>query len=319
MCAAAYRPLEQSSALMDRGLFRRAVDSFPYLEEVHIQGIGEPFLHPEFFDFVKYAAHTRARVSTSSNLSVLTDEMARQCVISGLDTLHVSIDAAEASIYGKIRMGARLERVLANVERINSAKHHQNSKYPILKLVMVLMRSTLDQVLGVLHLAHDYGFSSVFVQGLSHHLQEAGLPARYKPLRDFVAGEVIHRLEPTELPEQAAQIQVGALFEQARDLAFDLGLELRLPPLANSTARVEKPSQSQHCDWPWTQAYVCYDGSVLPCCMVSTPDRVCMGSMRNASFSTIWYSPTFTDFRVRLDSDEPPAICRSCGLHEGEF
>lgn len=48
-----------SAALMDYDTFCRLVDRFPQLDQLHLQGLGEPLLHPYFFDMVRYAARRR--------------------------------------------------------------------------------------------------------------------------------------------------------------------------------------------------------------------------------------------------------------------
>jgi MoaA/NifB/PqqE/SkfB family radical SAM enzyme len=45
-----------SPSFMDYGTFYRLVDQFPELDELFLQGLGEPLLHSRFFDMVRYAA-----------------------------------------------------------------------------------------------------------------------------------------------------------------------------------------------------------------------------------------------------------------------
>src|SRR5204863_5748659 len=62
-----YGPL----AFMDFGTFTRLVDDLPSLQELHLQGLGEPMMHPRFFDMVAYAASRGVRVSTNTNMTLL--------------------------------------------------------------------------------------------------------------------------------------------------------------------------------------------------------------------------------------------------------
>ena len=57
----------------------------------------------------------------------------------------------------------------------------------------------------------------------------------------------------------------------------------------------------------------------MPCCMVSTPDRANMGNMFQDGAQPVWNNEIYADFRGRLDSAEPPEICRSCALYAGMF
>ena len=57
----------------------------------------------------------------------------------------------------------------------------------------------------------------------------------------------------------------------------------------------------------------------MPCCMVSTPDRINFGNIAEQGFEKTWNSAIYQAFRSQLASDEPPEICRSCSLYAGIF
>jgi len=107
---------------MDFGKFTRLVDEFPELTELQLQGLGEPMMHPRFFDMVAYAAAKGVKVGTNSNMTLLNARRAEQCVTSGLAELHVSIDGATAATYEGIRVRAHFDRVLRNVEMLLEAR-----------------------------------------------------------------------------------------------------------------------------------------------------------------------------------------------------
>src|SRR3954469_24812224 len=96
--------------------FTRLIDQFVGVQELHLQGLGEPMMHPRLFDMVAYAAGQGVRVTTNSNLTLLNARRAERCVTSGLDDLHVSIDGASAETYERIRVRAHLDRVARNLE-----------------------------------------------------------------------------------------------------------------------------------------------------------------------------------------------------------
>ena len=62
-----------------------------------------------------------------------------------------------------------------------------------------------------------------------------------------------------------------------------------------------------------------YQGYAMPCCMVSTPDRVNFGNMAEEGVAAVWGSEGFQAFRDRLASDDPPEIYRSCAVYTGTF
>jgi radical SAM protein with 4Fe4S-binding SPASM domain len=73
------------------------------------------------------------------------------------------------------------------------------------------------------------------------------------------------------------------------------------------------------CDWPWRGAYVAYSGEAMPCCMVATPDRANLGSMTKEGVVKVWNGPAYRNFRDRLESTQPPDICKGCAVYQGRF
>jgi len=53
--------------------------------------------------------------------------------------------------------------------------------------------------------------------------------------------------------------------------------------------------------------------------MVMGDDRVALGNVTETGFPAIWYSEAYRDFRRRLDSPDPPDVCRGCSLYRHTF
>ena len=289
--------------------FTRLVDQFEAMAELHLQGLGEPMMHPRFFDMVRYAVQKNVRVTTNSNLTLLNERKAKLCVESGLNTLHVSIDGATRETYEHIRVRARWDRVFANLEALLRARSSAGVEHPQLRMVTVVMRRNLHELPDLVRLASRWCFEEIFVQQLSHDFGESTLPDDYRPMREFVDQETL-------LGEDLRR--VTRYFEEARVAARDTGIRLRLP---STRLREHAPGTPgpQRCDWPWRRAYVSYQGYSMPCCMVSTPDRIHFGNMIEQGVRPVWSGETSEAFRRRLDSDNPPDVCRSCSIYRGTF
>ncbi len=306
MCPVQFRPdAATPPALLDFAAFQRLVDGFPALADLHLQGLGEPLMHPRLFDMVRYAAARGIRVSINTNLTLLTESRAEQAASCGLHEISVSIDAATPAVYESIRVGARLWKVRRNLRRLVAARGRRGGGSPHIRIVMVLMRRNLDELNGIVHLAREDGVDDVFVQQLCHDFGESSLPPEYRSMREFVAEEA---LDERDLGAMHAQ------FDLARRTAAELGVALRLP---RAPARsVQAP---RGCDWPARGAYLSYRGEAMPCCMVATPDRACLGNMLEDGVDAVWHGQPYQDFRARLASEQPPEICRSCSLYRGTF
>lgn len=312
MCAIPFRqdgPPYGPPAFMQFDLFTRLVDEFENLKTLHLQGLGEPMMHPRFFEMVQYAKEKGIRVTTNTNLTLLNAQRALACVASGLDELHVSIDGANKETYERIRVRGRYEKLMHNLDLLLQARQVANSDTPHLKLVMVIMRQNLEELPELVRQAGGWGMEEIFVQHLSHDFSESDLPEQYLPMRTFVE-------EQTLLSEDPQRIQ--EYFGKARLSAEEVGIKLRLP---RTRLRIHAPGTPgrERCSWPWTGAYISYDGYAMPCCMVSTPDRANLGNLSRISVDEIWNGEEYNAFRQQLSSDEPPEICRACSVYRGTF
>ncbi len=296
-------------AFMQFEVFTRLIDQMPALRLLHLQGLGEPMMHPRFADMVAYAVRHGIRVTTNSNLTMLNPQRAERCITSGLDTVHVSLDGATAATYERIRVRARLDRTLRNIELLLAARRRLGSSRPSLRMVVVVMRQNLHELPDLVRLAGRYEMDAVFVQHLCHDFGEASLPAHYRPMRDFVQAQTL-------LEEDTGRIEEH--FGAARRVAEELNVELRLPRTRPRLHAVGTPG-SERCDWPWHGPYISYQGLSMPCCMIATPDRMNFGSMAEQGVAAIWNSAAYEAFRRELASDAPPDICRSCAVYSGTF
>jgi radical SAM protein with 4Fe4S-binding SPASM domain len=297
------------SAFMPFERFCNLIDQFGPVAELHLQGLGEPLLHPRFFDMVRYASERGIRVSTNTNMTVMTAEHAAQCVSSGLHTMHISLDGADAASYEAIRIRARFDKVLRNLRRLMAARTAAASEWPQVALVAVAMRQNIEQLPQLVRLAHTEGIRSLSVQYLCHDFGEASLPERYQPMRRFI--------DEQSLLEEARE-RIDAIFETARAEACRLGVALRLPKLQPKIHADDTPGR-QRCDWPWRGAYISYDGKAMPCCMVATPDRIHFGDMAKDGVALVWNNEAYQGFREKLSSDTPPDVCSSCAVYAGTF
>jgi MoaA/NifB/PqqE/SkfB family radical SAM enzyme len=296
---------EGAPPLMPFDAFRRLLAQFPALTELHLQGLGEPMMHPRFFDMVRYAADRGIRVSTNSNLTLLTPARADLAIASGLHEISVSIDAATPETYAWIRVGANLGKVLRNLDRLLSSRARAGSDLPHVRIVMVLMRSNLCELAPMVRLTHQTGANVLFVQQLCHDFGETRLPLAYLSMRQFIDGEALGE------PDRPAMERAYA---EARAEAGRLGVTLRLP---RPTAR--ESGNRQRCDWPWRGAYISHGGEAMPCCMVATPERAPMGNMVREGVHHVWNGAAYAGIRDGLAGGTPAEICRSCALYKGTF
>lgn len=111
---------------MKLDIFKRVVDeSEGRVEFLSLASRGEPLLCP---DIVPMLACTRGKflnLKLNTNASLLDEEICHSILQSGVKTLVFSADAAEEPLYSQLRVGGKLEKVLANVERFQNIRATQ--------------------------------------------------------------------------------------------------------------------------------------------------------------------------------------------------
>jgi radical SAM protein with 4Fe4S-binding SPASM domain len=306
MCPDRYR--EVSHAFMGWDAYTRVIDQLPALTELHLQGLGEPLLHPRFFDMVEYAVARGVRVSVNTNLTLLTPAKAERAATCGLAAIYVSVDGATAETYERIRVDARFAILERNVARLRDALARHGSPTRV-QITAVAMRDNLEELAEIVALTARWGLDTLSVQHLCHDFGESTLPAQYAPMREFVADQTL-----VDVGEE----RVMRAFDAARATAKERGVALRLPRVRPVEHAADTPGRSR-CDWPWRGPYVAYDGTAMPCCMVATPDRASLGNVVSEGVEAIWNGAAYEDFRERLGSGDPPEICKSCSVYARVF
>jgi hypothetical protein len=110
--------MRRPKGFMDPALFRRIIDDNPRFRFVLAFQWGEPLLHPQFFELVRYAADRGVRTMITSNGTHLGPDHRRRLLECGLDRITFSVDG-DARTHAAIRSYdlATLRRdVLALVE-----------------------------------------------------------------------------------------------------------------------------------------------------------------------------------------------------------
>jgi radical SAM protein with 4Fe4S-binding SPASM domain len=122
---------------------------------------GEPYLHPEFLNMVRYAGHKKIYTSTSTNAHYLNDANAKKTVESGLDRLIISIDGTTQETYKAYRVGGQLEKVLEGARNVVKWKKELKSSTPHLIFQFLVVRPNEHQIDEVKALAKEIGMDEV--------------------------------------------------------------------------------------------------------------------------------------------------------------
>ncbi|MBN1674716.1 MAG: radical SAM protein [Kiritimatiellae bacterium] len=284
----------EQNRVMPREVFDRLECLFPLLTAVELSGLwGEAFLHPDLYlgMLARLKAHG-INVSTISNGTRLSDELARGLVEAGLDRLVVSMDAARPETYAAIRTPGDMHAVLAGLEALQRWKTALSRTIPKVELAFLGFRSNIEEFPEFVRLAHRLGATKVSLQALGEYEQ--------------VRGESVAQHDK----------ETGRrCFEAGKTVGDALGIDVLLFPAdqfepdraglnaVSDTARLRKK-----CPDPWTKPVIATTGDVLPCCSSKRP----MGNLLEQPFRAIWYSASYRALRDRIKTGTPPRMCRVC-------
>lgn len=134
--------------------FAQLAELMPHVRDISLLG-GEPFLHEEMFRLCELllargAPHPNLHVTT--NGTVWNARLARLAAVLPMQ-IAVSIDAATAATFERLRVGARFDRVMANVQQIAATQRAHGRQ---LRFNFCLMRNNWQEYADVLLLAERW-------------------------------------------------------------------------------------------------------------------------------------------------------------------
>lgn len=141
--------------MMSRSLFEGLVDESRGLTEyMYVDMMGEPTLHTDLCEMIQYAEENEIRTSLSTNCVSMGESISRRLIGSGLSVLVISLDAATAGTYRKVR-GGDFQRVLDNVRKLFSVRREVRSCRPIIILQFIRTMHNADEEKDFIELFTD--------------------------------------------------------------------------------------------------------------------------------------------------------------------
>jgi len=126
---------------MDLNFYKQCIDEIANYPGVVLRPFndGEPLLHPQIIEMIKYAKKKKVYVWMNTNGLLLEETKARAFIEAGLDVLEVSIDAVNEETYKHTRPGGDYNRVVENVRRYVELKKINKSS---VKIVVSFVETT---------------------------------------------------------------------------------------------------------------------------------------------------------------------------------
>jgi MoaA/NifB/PqqE/SkfB family radical SAM enzyme len=120
--------------------FRELLDAAPTLERVELSNYGEVFLNPQLLQILEYAHRKGVAITieNGANLNALREDVLEGLIKYRVLTITCSIDGATDESYRKYRVRGNFEKVIRNIEMINSHKRRYQSNLPHLRWQFVV-------------------------------------------------------------------------------------------------------------------------------------------------------------------------------------
>ncbi len=271
-------------------MFESFSESFSRLNHVHLQGWGEPLLHPRIFDMAALVVQNQCRVGFTTNGSLLDDRVIGEILRLPVHQVAVSVAGADDEVHGAIRVGSNLDTLLGRVANLVDARNAAGQSEPVVHLSYMMTRKAVAGLPEMVRKAHEIGVDRLVAPNLDCPVT-----------RDEEEGRIFGFGEPEK--------DIQKVLDEARIFANKKKFRLSVYPLKLS-------DEILVCELnPLTQFFVNVHGDVAPCPYASfmgrTPyDRyflgetvptepLVFGSLAEASMETIWQSEAYRKFRVQ--------------------
>ncbi len=255
-----------------------------HVEEVTLMGWGEPTIHPQFVDFLKWANKHGLRKYFCTNgmkLDKLIDVIFEQEV----DVIAISLDGATPESNAAIRRGADFDKIMNSLRAIVAEKKRRGTPFPYMNFVTTLMKSNLHEFPKIVELAADIG------------LDEAKGVYLTVFNDDMIGNSLFESMD-----------EVKSVFNEAEEIATKHGLKLKIPHLVGEDSAGE--GYHKPCHTAWRDFFLGSDGLVRSC--MSTA-KTLFPFEKYKTFEDAWNSDEFTAFRKKVNEDSlMENSCKNC-------
>lgn len=288
-------PRQYYGELVDNGVmsyeaFRTVAPHLKYADFAGMFGLGEPFLHKDFFRFLTLAKEAGAWTTTNSHGMSLTDEIVRKLIDHKLDHINCSMDGHNKKLFEFLRAGAVFETVIENLKRFTAIKKELGVEHPQLQIAVTVSRHNVAHMADMVKLAREVGATAIsFSNLIIINPDNAHLSVVNTPLFD---GNL------------AKAKELGKKFGIPVDFFFQNPLPWVLEP--TDAARHGKRFG---CHEAWRALTIERRGQTKPCCYIEEP----IGNAFETPIAELRNSQAFIDLRRSLMEGRPDEFCRNCG------
>ena len=278
---------EWESGDMPLSMYRKISEYFDRVENVHLQGWGEPLLHQNLFDMIRTARGKNCKVSLTTNGMLLSPEVSERLITEEVAIIAISFSGATKETHEMIRRGSNFNQLIDNIKALNNLKREMKSKLPKTIGSFLMTESNIEELPAVVDLAKDIGINELVATNLDYtptHMQY--------DMKAFSCNGVHGNYQK--------------LIQGALEKAKKKKIPLRVYPLEMEDVVMCEMN-------PLRIVFLSHNGCVSPCVYLNMTKRgllrrvfcgssseiqkVCFGNVREHDFMDIWEKDDYRDFR----------------------
>jgi len=270
---------------------------FPTAYELRICSGGEPYLHRGLEDCLRIARRYSVDTFVLSNGMLLKESRIRRIVREELISRHgFSVDGIKAPTVEAIRVNAKLDAILSNIQMLIDVRRKERKETPLLVIYYALMRSNIEELPDAVRYWGEAGIDRVSCNYIS------------------LCNDIDHQ-ESLYFHQNLAE----KIFEDARKTAAHYPhLNLELPALI----QLDEPlaSKPRQCKAPWNFVFINTDGRILPC--YRSWGVLSMGDVYNDTgepFIKIWNNSKYKKLRKTVNDDNREKYYSYCAKCERRY
>jgi MoaA/NifB/PqqE/SkfB family radical SAM enzyme len=364
MCASTVLRNQGITPLMDMRLpentltrFRKLEPYIPHFQTISLTGSGEPLLSPALPDILDMLSpHRNTSIGFTTHFQIFDRERAELLVRTGVQSITISVDGACKETYEKIRVNAKWEKLLRNIDLLNEVKSERRSSTPNIVFAANCMRQNIEELSDLIDFARTHGGYSVLAtntviydkamqrEALVHYpdltrrmvtetIRRAQLHGIWFDNRVWDIHNEVQTIEPDLLRSgivaKPAQIPASALPEQ--EVTHVCSTPSSTQPALSASERVRtRPHDSP----PLPPRPEKERADIIKACqmpwtgLMAESDgrvRVCcytsptLGNLNTQTLEEIWNGPPAQSLRRSFLAGRPPAGCRNCPIFTKTF
>lgn len=151
---------------MSFDLFKKIVDQIEgKVDLISLASRGEPFVCKDVSRMLAYCRGKFLGLKVNTNASLLNEEKCHALLSGGVNTIVISADAAEKSLYSQLRVGGKLDAVLQNVKMLRDIKFkHYPQSSVIMRVSGVMYHSAVPNMSSMIQKWGEWADQVCFVK-----------------------------------------------------------------------------------------------------------------------------------------------------------